>query len=252
MTDEMTVLVTGASGNLGTAVLPRLAREGHQVRPMSRSPRPGWVAADLRTGEGLAAAVAGADAIVHLASAPTHTRETDIEGTRRLLAEARTAGVRHVLFVSINGVDRVPLGYYRVKLAVEEIVRAGGVPFTILRAAQFPTLADTLLTTFSRLGPLIIDPRWRMQPVDVEDVADRIAELLTRPAAGETTEFAGPEVLGMEEMARRWLAARHSRRPIWRMRIPGRTSAAIRAGGLTTPASVTGTRTWEDYLAAKY
>lgn len=252
MTDEMTVLVTGASGTLGTAVLPRLGKEGHLVRPMSRADRPGWVTADLRTGEGLAAAVAGVDAIVHLASAPGRTRQTDIEGTRRLLAAAEAAGVRHLLYLSINGIDRVPLGYYRVKLAVEEIVRTSGVPFTILRAAQFPSLVDTLLTTSSRLGPVIVDPRWIMQPVAVEDVADRIAELLARPAAGATTEYAGPEVLDLGRMARGWLAARRSRRPVWRVRIPGRLSAAIRAGGQTTSASPAGTRTWEDYLAAKY
>jgi nucleoside-diphosphate-sugar epimerase len=110
MTNAMTVLVTGASGTLGTAVLPRLVKDGHDVRPMSRRVRPGWVAADLLTGAGLTDAVRGVDAIVHLASSPTRTRATDVEGTRRLLAAAKTAGVRHVLFVSINGIDRIPLG----------------------------------------------------------------------------------------------------------------------------------------------
>lgn len=252
MSKSMTVLITGASGTLGAAVLPRLVKEGYDTRPMSRSARPGWVTADLRTGEGLAEAVAGVDAIVHLASAVGKSKDTDVAGTRRLLAAAKAAGVRHVLYVSINGADRVPFGYYRDKLATEEVVRSSGVPFTILRAAQFHSFAETLLSTSSRLGPTIVDPGWVMQPVAIEDVADRIADLLAVPATGETTEFAGPQVLRFEEMARAWLAVRHRNRPVWRIRIPGKMSAAIRNGGQTTKAKPTGTRTWRDYLVEKY
>ena len=130
MTNTMKVLVTGASGNLGSAVLPRLVKDGHDVRPMSRRARPGWVAADLATGEGVREAVRGVDAIVHLASSPTKTRNTDVEGTRRLVAAAKAAGVRHLLFVSIVGIDRVPLPYYKLKAETEAVIRGGGVPFT--------------------------------------------------------------------------------------------------------------------------
>jgi uncharacterized protein YbjT (DUF2867 family) len=255
MTKTMTVLVTGASGTLGSAVRPRLVAEGHDVRPMSRRARAGWITADLSTGVGLTEAVRGADAIVHLATAPgraRQTRETDVAGTRRLLTAAVAAGVRHVVYVSINGADRVPLGYYRVKLAAEAVVRASGVPFTILRAAQFPTLIDTVLTVSSRLGPLLLDPAFMLQPVHVDDVAERIAELLAEPAAGRTTEFAGPQALSLDELGRSWLAARHARRPVARITVPGRTARAVRAGGLTTEAVPAGSLTWQDYLAAKY
>ncbi len=252
MTNTMTVLVTGASGTLGAAVLPRLVKEGYDVRPMSRSARSGWVAADLRTGAGLTEAVAGVDAIVHLASAPGKSGETDVAGTRRLLAAAKEVGVRHVLYLSINGTDRVPFRFYRDKLATEQVVRSSGVPCTILRAAQFMPFVETLLTGSSKLGPVLVDPGWVMQPVAVEDVADRIADLLAEPATGETTEFAGPQVLRFEELARTWLAARHGNRPVWRIRIPGKMSAAIRGGAQTTGATPAGTRTWRDYLAERY
>jgi uncharacterized protein YbjT (DUF2867 family) len=252
MTNTMTVLVTGASGNLGSAVLPRLVKEGHDVRPMSRRARPGWVAADLATGEGLREAVRGVDAIVHLASSPTKTRHTDVEGTRRLLAEAKTAGVRHVLYVSIIGVDRVPLPYYRHKLAAERVVRDGGVPFTLLRAAQFPTLVDTFLNVSSKLGPLLVDKRLRFQPAAVEDVADRIADLLADGPSDDVVEFAGPRSETLDVLAREWLAARGSRRPVWSIRVPGRFGRELRAGALTTAAQPTGTRTWRDYLEARY
>jgi uncharacterized protein YbjT (DUF2867 family) len=252
MMATMTVLITGASGNLGSVVVPRLVEAGHEVRPMSRRPRPGWVAADLATGEGLRDAVRGADAIVHLASSPTKTRDTDVEGTRRLVAEAKAAGVRHVVFISIIGIDRVPLPYYRHKLATERVVRDGGVPFTLLRAAQFPTLVDTLLTVSSRLGPLVIDKRLRFQPVAVEDVADRIADLLADGPSGGVVELAGPRSETLDVLAREWLAARGSRRPVWPIRVPGRLGREVRAGALTTAAQPTGTRTWRDYLAGRY
>src|SRR5689334_16832542 len=99
-----TIVVTGASGNLGSALLPRLTPT-YDVRPISRRARPGWVAADLASGTGVTDALQGADVVVHLASSPTKTRATDVEGTRRLLAAA--GGVKHFLYMSIIGIDRV-------------------------------------------------------------------------------------------------------------------------------------------------
>jgi uncharacterized protein YbjT (DUF2867 family) len=252
MMNTMNVLVTGASGNLGSAVLPRLVKDGHDVRPMSRRPRPGWVVADLATGDGLDEAVRGVDAIVHLASSPTKTRKTDVEGTRRLVAAAKAAGVRHLLFISIIGIDRVPVSYYRLKLEAEAVIRAGGVPYTFLRAAQFPSLVDTLLTYSAKLGPLLIDKRLTLQPVAVEDVADRIADLLAEPPTGGIVELGGPAAERLDALARDWLRARGSRRPVWPIRVPGRFGRELRAGALTTTATPRGTRTWRDYLAARY
>jgi uncharacterized protein YbjT (DUF2867 family) len=248
----MRILLTGASGTLGSAVLPRLIEDGHEVRPMSRRTRPGWVTADLATGTGLAEAVRDVDAVVHLASSPTKTRETDVEGTRRLVAAARAAGVRHVVYVSIIGIDRVPFPYYRMKLAAEAVIRTGGVPFTLLRAAQFPTLIDTLLQWSGKLGPVLIDKRLTFQPVAVQDVADELAKVLAADAVDGVVEIAGPQVATLDELARDWLRARGSRRPVWPIRIPGKVARAVRAGALTSPARAGGTRTWRDYLAAKY
>ena len=248
----MTVLVTGASGTLGTVLVPRLIKDGHDVRPTSRSPRSGWVTADLRTGEGLADAVRDVDAVVHLASSPRKPQDTDVAGTRRLLAAARGAGVRHFLYLSIVGVDRVPLPYYRAKLAAEETIEAGGVPYTILRTTQFHEFIEELVRATGRLGPLIIDPRFLAQPVALDDVADRVAELLTVPAQNKIVEYAGPRVLTLAEVARTWLAARGERRRVLRVRVPGRMGRALRSGGLTTTATPVGVHTWEDYLAARY
>jgi uncharacterized protein YbjT (DUF2867 family) len=157
-----------------------------------------------------------------------------------------------VLFISINGIDRIPVGYFAAKIATEHVVRTSGVPFTILRAAQFPSLIETLLNATSKLGPVIVDRSFVLQPVHVDDVADRIADLLVAGPSGDFAEFAGPEVLTLDELARQWLAARGRKRPVWSVRVPGKIARAVRDRGLTTDAQPTGKRTWRDYLLAKY
>ncbi len=251
------VLVTGATGTLGAAVVPRLNDDGFAVRAMSRRVRPGgeWVAADLATGAGLADAVAGVDAVVHLASAPNQGRqmaEVDVEGTRRLVGAAAAAGVRHLLYVSIVGIDRVPLAYYRTKLAAEDVVRHAAVPWTILRATQFPHLLDRILGGASRFGVLLADRAVVAQPVHPRDVAGRIAGRLADGPLGEIEEYGGPQVLRFDEVARQWQQARATRRPVLPLWIPGRIGRQLRAGALTTTAQPTGTLTWGDYLTETY
>jgi uncharacterized protein YbjT (DUF2867 family) len=254
----MKVLVTGASGTLGRAVVPRLIAAGHDVRGMSRRPQSDgdgveWVVADLAAGTGVDPAVSGVDAIVHLASATRSVGEpVDVVGTRRLIADAAQAGVRHLLYVSIVGVDRVPWPYYRLKLAAEQVVIAGAVPWCILRATQFPQLLDGLLRAASRLGPVFGDRALLAQPVDPWDVAGRIADRLVAGPSQTVEEYGGPQVLRFDEAAAAWLAARRRKRPVLPMRFPGRFGRAVRDGGLITTAMPTGTRTWAEYLADTY
>ncbi|TDC84113.1 NAD-dependent epimerase/dehydratase family protein [Micromonospora sp. KC606] len=250
----MKILVTGASGTLGRAALPRLRADGFDVRATSRHPRhdPGtdWAVVDLATGAGLAEAVAGVDAVLHLASLPNsrHTHQVDVLGTRRLLLAAGRAGVGHLVYVSIVGVDRVPFRYYRHKLAAEQAVTAGPVPWTVLRATQFLPFVDVLLRTASRFGPVVGDPAMLAQPVDQHEVAGRLAERLTAGPLCGVEEYGGPQVLRFDEAVRAWRAARGSRRPLLPVRFPGRLGRALRAGGLTTTATPTGRRTWADHL----
>jgi uncharacterized protein YbjT (DUF2867 family) len=135
------ILLTGATGRLGRALVPRLVQAGHDLRATSRRVHPGqhgveWTVADLASGAGLAQAVAGVDAVVHLASAPykgAYTVRVDVDGTRRLAAAAREAGVKHLLYASIVGIDRVPWPYFRRKLAAEALVKSGGMGWSIVR-----------------------------------------------------------------------------------------------------------------------
>ncbi|GAA3141493.1 SDR family oxidoreductase [Nonomuraea roseoviolacea] len=250
-----TVLVTGATGRLGRAVVPKLVEAGYEVRAMSRAPRSGggatWVVADLTTGRGLAEALDGAGTVIHLASAPykgRYTEQVEVEGTRRLCAAARDAGVGHLLYTSIIGADRVPWGYFGTKVRTEEVVRAGGVPWSVVRAAQFHEFVAQAFATVARAGVLVVDPGVAAQPVDVRDVAGRLVGRTGEGPSGRTEDFGGPEVLSLEEAARQWLAARRSRRPVVRLRLPGRLGAALRGGHLTTRETPTGVITWKRYL----
>lgn len=252
----MRILVTGGTGTLGRAVVPSLVAAGHPVRVMTRRRGgPGAadeVEADLATGVGLVAAVSGVEAIVHPASAPyrgRYTAEVDVEGTGRLLAAAREAGVSHLLYVSIVGIDRVPWGYFRHKLAAEQLVKNSGLDWSILRTTQFHPFLDRALHAASRAPLLVGDAGIVAQPVDPRDVAGRITARVAAGPSGAVEEFGGPEVLHFDDAARQWMHAHGAHRPLLPVRMPGRLGQAFRAGHLATTAQPTGTITWQEYLA---
>ncbi|MFG3437444.1 SDR family oxidoreductase [Nonomuraea sp. NPDC047897] len=250
------VLVTGGSGRLGRAVLNDLTGAGFEVRAASRAARAPsmgvrWVVADLTDGHGMAEAVSGVDVIVHLASAPykgRYTRRVELDGTSALLAAARQAGARHLIYTSVVGADHVPWGYFRTKVEAERLVKEGGVPWTILRATQFHEFVDQALRAMARLGALVVDPEIRAQPVDVRDLARHLTSLVERGPSGKIEEYGGPEVLTMAEAAEVWLRARGLSRKILRVRLPGRLGRRFRAGHLTTQTRPAGEITWDAYL----
>lgn len=255
----MAILVTGASGTLGQATLPALVAAGQDVRAISRKERitadpVTWLRADLTTDRDLPAALDGVDTVLHLASAPFrrgYTKEVDLGGTQRLVSASRRAGVAHLIYVSIVGVDQVPLSYYRVKLAAEQIVQAAP-GWTILRATQFPQLLDSLIGALAKLPVLPVDPGFLAQPVTPHDVAGRIVELVDDGPVQRVLEFGGPEVINAYDAARQWLAASGRNKRVVRARLPGRYGASVRAGHLTTSTTPTGTSTWSAYLAERF
>jgi uncharacterized protein YbjT (DUF2867 family) len=164
-----------------------------------------------------------------------------VEGTERLAAAARRARAGQVVLVSIVGCDRVPLRYYRAKVAAEQALRDSGAAWTVLRATQFHPFVAGLL---ARLP--VVDPRWRLQPVDVGAVADTLVDLAGRSPAGDVA-IAGPQVLATPDLVAALRAA--GRRAPWlALPLPGRTSAAIRAGALTDPAVTRAGQTFDQWL----
>ncbi|YCK36439.1 SDR family oxidoreductase [Actinomadura sp. ATCC 39365] len=248
----MRILVTGATGTLGRALVPVLLKAGHRVRALSRTrheDRGGveWVWGDLASGKGVAEAVRQVEAVAHLATGGRQGRaQVDLAGTRTLTAAARAAGASHVLLPSIAGADRAP--GHRHKLEAERLVRESGMAWTVIRATPFHQSVDRLLRDLSALPVLPVDRSLLWQPVHVDDVAGRLAALLAGGPACAVVEYGGPQVLGTGELTRTWLDARRLRRLCLPVRIPGRLAAAQRAGAFTTEADPKGRITWHDYL----
>ncbi|TDD91058.1 NAD-dependent epimerase/dehydratase family protein [Actinomadura darangshiensis] len=247
------ILVTGGTGTLGRHVVPLLRDAGRDVRVLSRSrrePAAGveYVTGDLLKDEGVDAAMDGVETVLHLAGA----NKGDDEVARNLMRAVQKAGVRHVVLISVIGADRVPLAWLRTQVAAEQALIDSGVPYTILRAAQFHDLVLKTVQAMAKMPVVPIPGGLRFQPVDAREVAERLVQLALGEPAGRVPDLAGPKVYGMRELAGGYLEARGKRRPKMPVRIPGKAGRAYRAGdNMTLEGADHGTRTWEDFLAER-
>ncbi|MFI0404931.1 SDR family oxidoreductase [Actinomadura sp. 3N508] len=248
-----TILVTGGTGLLGAQVVPLLRRAGHTIRVLSRHDRePGdgvqYVAVDLMTGQGLDAALNGVSTVLHLAGGP----KGDDVSTRNLVQAAQRAGsVEHLLLISVVGADAVPVGYFARKAAAEKIVAASGIPYTILRAAQFHELTLKTVRAMAKAPVLPAPGGIRWQPVASGDVAARLAELTLGAPSGRVPDLVGPRVYTLEELQRGYLAAVGKRRMRLPVRVPGKIGKAYRSGANLSLDAPAGSHTWEEFLAAQ-
>ncbi|MEU3195413.1 SDR family oxidoreductase [Streptomyces sp. NPDC006996] len=242
-----TILVTGGTGTLGRHLTERLRAAGHEVRVLSRHAQP--YAVDLREGgSGLDAAVTGVDTVVHCATSP---RGGDEKAARNLVAAARRAGVGHLVYISIVGVDRVPYGYYTSKLAVERLIEDSGIGWTVLRATQFHDLVLTVLHGLAKLPVMLLPARVKDQPVDVTEVADRLAELAQGAPAGRVDDMGGPEVRTFDSLARAYLQATGRRRAVVKVPLRGAAYRAFREGLHLAPEHAVGKGTFDEFLAKR-
>ncbi|MFH9431640.1 SDR family oxidoreductase [Streptomyces sp. NPDC017615] len=243
-----TILVTGGTGTLGRLVAERLRADGHEVRVLSRHSEP--YAVDLREGgPALDAALAGAECVVHCASTPAGGDE---KAADRLIGAARRAGVAHLVYISIVGVDRVPLRYYRAKLAVERRIEESGLGWTVLRTTQFHDLMATFLGKLTAPPLALLPAGLADQPVEVAEVAERLAGSALAAQAGRLPDMGGPEVCSVDSLARAYLHATGRHRRLLEVPLAGRTYGAFRAGGHLAPEQAVGKGTFEEYLARRF
>jgi uncharacterized protein YbjT (DUF2867 family) len=250
-----TIAVTGGTGTLGGLVVAELARRGHAVRVLSRSPRSGvggeHHAIDLRTGAGLEEALAGVEVVVDAANAQGRAmREVLVSGTRRLAEAASRAGAAHHILVSIVGIDDVPVAYYKAKREQEaalDAVAGSGLARTVLRATQFHPLLNWAFSAAGRAG-VLPSGRVALQPVDPAEVARLLADLIERGPGDGRIEFAGPEILTLSQLARQWAAWRNTRRLLVPLPPLGHTVRALRSGALTSSTAPRGELTFTDWL----
>jgi uncharacterized protein YbjT (DUF2867 family) len=209
----MKIVVIGGSGLIGSKLVASLRSDGH--RPLAASPNSG---VDTITGEGLAEALEGAQVVVDVANAPAWEDAAVLEffqtSSRNLLAAEATAGVGHHVALSVVGAERLAdSGYMRAKLAQEDLVKAGPIPYTIVRATQFFEFVGRIAESSSQDGTIRLSPAL-VQPESADDVAATLADVAVGSPLNDTVELAGPEAFPLDELARRVLSANGDRREV--------------------------------------
>jgi uncharacterized protein YbjT (DUF2867 family) len=209
----MKIIVIGGSGLIGKKVVMNLRQHGHEV--VAASPSSG---VNTVTGEGLAQALAGAQVVVDVANAPNWEDNAVLEffktSGRNLLAAETAAGVGHHVALSVVGTDRLlASGYFRAKMAQEELIKASKIPYTIVRATQFFEFVGAI-AQLATDGQTVRLPPAMMQPIVSDDVALALAEVALGQPLNGTVELAGPEKIRMDELVRKFLAASRDPRQV--------------------------------------
>ncbi|MGW5649013.1 SDR family oxidoreductase [Saccharopolyspora sp. NPDC003752] len=208
----MKIAVLGGTGLIGSQVVKILNASGHQAVPHSPS-----TGLDLLTGQNLPEALAESDVVVNLTNSPTFD-EASLEFFQKtmdnLLAAAKAAGVGHAVILSIVGADQVPdLAYYRAKVLQEDILKAGPVPYSIVRATQFFEFIDATLAWTADEKTVRL-PATRIQPMAAAEVAQAVADVAVSTPLQGTRNIAGPEVFTLDELGKITLAARGDHRTV--------------------------------------
>ncbi len=198
-------------------------------------------------------AVRGAQTIIHCASSPFRkARQADVEGTKRLLEAAITAGVSHLVYISIVGIDRASsYPYYRIKLDTERVIEGSPVPYTILRATQFYDLVLMVVRLLERTPVMVVPNGFSGQPIDAGEVAGRMVELALSDPAGRVPDIGGPEVRTVADIVRGYLEVTGRRKKTLMFWLPGKTARAFREGALTCPNNRYGEIRWEEFLRGR-
>ncbi|MGW7446008.1 SDR family oxidoreductase [Kitasatospora sp. NPDC054795] len=208
----MKFAVIGGTGLIGSQVVRNLNAAGHEAVAHAQS-----TGVDVISGRGLEEAVAGADVVVNLTNSPTFDEASPAffrTSMDNLLAAARKGGVGHVVILSIVGTDRVPeLDYYRAKALQEEILAAGPIPYSIVRATQFMDFVDAVLS-WTADGDTVRLPATPIQPIASKDVAAEVAAVAAGAPLNGIRNIAGPEVFPLDELGRITLAAKGDPRTV--------------------------------------
>jgi len=209
----MKIVVIGGTGLIGSKVVSNLRQKGHEVVPAS--PNTG---VNTVTGEGVSEAVTGAQVVIDLANSPNFADDAVMAffktSGRNLMAAEIQAGVRHHICLSVVGSDRVPdSGYLRAKLVQEELIKASGIPYTIIRSTQFFEFLGGIAQSATDGETVRLSPA-HLQPVASDDVAALVTKVATTAPANGVIELAGPERIGLDDLVRRYFVAKRDARKV--------------------------------------
>jgi uncharacterized protein YbjT (DUF2867 family) len=243
----MKIAVIGGTGLIGSQVVKILNADGHEAVPHSPS-----TGLDLLGGQGLAEALAGADVVVNLTNSPTFD-EASLAFFRttmdNMLTAAQSAGVGHAVILSIVGADLVPgLDYYRAKVLQEDILKAGPVPYSIVRATQFFEFIDSVLSWTADDNEVRL-PATLVQPMAAADVAQAVADVVEGAPLRGTRNVAGPDVFPLDELGRITLAAHGDHRTVVTDDSAGMFAAAPRDALIAKDNAVIAKTSYRDWLA---
>jgi uncharacterized protein YbjT (DUF2867 family) len=242
----MKIAVIGGTGLIGSQVVRILNASGHEAVPHSPS-----TGLDLLSGRGLPDALDGPDVVVNLTNSPTFD-EASLEFFQKtmdnLLTAAEAAGVGHAVILSIVGADQVPgLVYYRAKVLQEDILKAGPVPYSIVRATQFFEFIDAVLSWTADEKTVRL-PATRVQPMAAADVAQAVADVAVGTPLQGTHDVAGPEVFTLDELGKITLAARGDHRTVITDNSAGMFAAASGDVLLAKDDAAIATTSYHDWL----
>lgn len=242
----MKFAVIGGTGLIGSQVVRNLNAAGYEALPHSKS-----TGVDVISGEGLDGAVAGADVVVNLTNSPTFDEASpDFFRTSmdNLLAASRKGGAGHFVILSIVGVDQVrELDYYRAKVLQEDILAAGPVPYSIVRATQFMEFMDAVLS-WTADGDTVRLPATPIQPIAAADVAEAVTQVAVGAPLNGIRNVAGPEVFTLDELGRTTLSARGDGRTVVTDPTAG-MFAAVQGDALTDRGAHLASTRYADWLS---
>lgn len=245
----MKILVIGGTGLIGSRLVRKLREHGHEAT--AASPDTG---VNTLTGEGLVEALIGTDVVVDVSNSPSFEATAVMNffttSTRNLLAAETAEGVRHHVALSVVGTERLQAsGYFRAKLAQEELIKSGPIPYSIVHATQFfefvKSIADGATTGNTvRLSPALI------QPMAADDVASAVARVALSPPINGVVEVAGPQQFGLDQLIRIGLAAKGDAREVITDRQAAYFGAVLEERTLVPNEDATlSTTRFEDWIA---
>lgn len=209
----MKLVIIGGTGLIGSKLVEKLREHGHEAVPASPD-----TGVDTLTGAGLREVLSGADVLVDVSNSPSFEDEAVMRffttSTRNLLSAATAAGVRHYVALSVVGTERLTeSGYFRAKIAQEELIAKGGVPYSIVHATQFFEFVKSIAAAATQGGAVHLAPVL-VQPMAADDVARAVGRVAVGAAINGIVEVAGPELFRLDEMIRLGLAAREDPRVV--------------------------------------
>ncbi|MGE6781639.1 SDR family oxidoreductase [Ensifer adhaerens] len=246
----MKIVIIGGTGLIGTKTVERLRKQGHEVVPAS--PNTG---VNTVTGEGLAETLAGCDVVIDLANAPSFEDKAVLDffetSGRNLLAAERSAGVKHHIALSVVGTERLQeSGYFRGKLAQEKLIKASGIPYTIVHSTQFMEFLGGIAQSGTVGDTVRLSPAY-VQPIASDDVADAMAAVALAAPVNGTVEIAGPERSRLSDLVARYLKASGDNRKVEPDREARYFGALLKDGSLVSDDNPRlGRITFEEWFAS--